>query len=116
MARAKPATSGVPGHLRADTREWWASVRADYTLEPHHIRLLTLAAEAWDKNQQAREAIAEHGLTFTDRLGVPRQRPEVAIERDSRLAFARLVRELNLDTSTPSEAYSRPPALVTRTA
>ena len=48
-------------------------------------------------------------MTYEDRFGAPRARPEVAIERDSRLAIARLVRELGLDVATP--ANSRPPAL-----
>ncbi len=59
--------------------------------------------------QQARVALAEHGLTFTDASGSPKTRPEVAIERDSRIAFARLIRELDLDVDTPAEV--RPPAL-----
>jgi hypothetical protein len=47
--------------------------------------------------QAAREAIATHGITYQDRFGAPRVRPEVAIERDARLAFARLIRALRLD-------------------
>src|SRR6266851_9852144 len=31
-----------------------------------------LAAESWDRASQAREAIAQHGLTYTDRFGSPR--------------------------------------------
>lgn len=68
-----------------------------YALEEHHERLLTLACEAWDRAEQAREALLEHGLTYVDRFDCPRPRPEVAIERDSRIGFARLVRELDLD-------------------
>jgi len=93
-------------HLKPATRRWWSSVVADFELEDHHIRLLTLAAEAWDRGQQAREAIAKHGLTFTDRSGSPRARPEVGIERDSRIAFARLLRELGLDVQPPSESHA----------
>ena len=39
----------APSHLRPDTAAWWASVAGDYALEPHHLRILTLAAEAWDR-------------------------------------------------------------------
>src|SRR4051794_2172435 len=80
-----------PDHLRPATRKWFASVVENYELEPHHLRLLQLAGEAWDRAEQAREALEEHGLTFTDRFDCPRARPEVAIERDSRIAFARLL-------------------------
>src|SRR5690606_6486090 len=97
-------------HLAPATRRWWASVYSDYQLESHHVRLLTLAAEAWDRTVAAREAIEQHGLTYTDRFGAPKARPEVAVERDSRIAFARLLRELDLDVEPPAEA-PRPPAL-----
>lgn len=99
----------APEHLRPVTAEWWQSIVDDYALESQHVRLLTLAAEAWDRTQQAREALAEHGLTFTDRFDQPRARPEVAIERDNRIAFARLIRELALDVTEPEEA--RPPMI-----
>jgi len=97
----------APKHLRPDTASWWASVTVDYVLEPHHVRLLTLAGEAWDRCHEARQELEKHGLTYKDRFGQPHQRPEVAIERDSRIGFARLVRELNLDLDPPDE--SRPP-------
>ena len=67
------------------------------------MRLLTLACEAWDRAVQARVALEEHGLVFTDRFGSPRPRPELAVERDSRIAFARLVRELNLTDDVAAE-------------
>lgn len=105
----EPAAPRAPAHLQKATRDWFVGVMADYVLEPHHVRLLTLAAEAWDRSQQAREALAT-GLTFTDRFGAPHARPEIAIERDSRTAFARLVRELDLDTEPPA-AGKRPPGL-----
>lgn len=106
MKRPRP-----PVHLQASTRQWWSSVVGAFALEEHHVRLLTLAAEAWDRCCAAREAIDEHGMTFVDRFGCPRARPEVGIERDSRIAFARLIRELDLDISAPPEV-SRPPSLM----
>ena len=98
-----------PRHLKLATRRWFAEVCTTYELEAHHVRLLTLAGEAWDRCTQAREALGE-GLTFTDRFGAPHARPEVAIERDNRLAFARLIRELDLDIEPPATG-PRAPAL-----
>ena|SRR5205809_732263 len=94
---APKPTPKPPAHLKKASRDWWAKVNSDYSLEDHHRRLLTLACESWERAQQARQAIEEHGLTFTDKAGQPRARPEVAIERDSRVVFARLLRELDLE-------------------
>jgi phage terminase small subunit len=100
----------APAHLKPATRAWFMQVCADYDLEPHHLRLLTLAGESWDRGCEAREALERNGLTFTDRWGNPKGRPEIAVERDSRIAFARLCRELDLsEEATPLPA--RPPAL-----
>jgi phage terminase small subunit len=96
-------TPSAPRHLRPETQKWWAHHLAEYHLEPHHVRLLTLAAEAWDRCQEARAALAQHGIVYVDRFGQPRARPEVGIERDSRVAFARMIRELNLDLASPEE-------------
>ena len=93
--------TNVPEHLEPATAAWWLDVVDEYGLEPHHVRLLTLAAEAWDRGQAARAVIDEEGLTFDDRFDQPKVRPEVAIERDSRTAFARLLRELALDYEEP---------------
>ena len=87
----------APTHLSPSTAAWWRSVVGSYELEEHHQRLLTLACEAFDRCEEAREALAQHGLVTVDGNGNPKPRPEFAIERDSRLAFARLVRELDLD-------------------
>jgi P27 family predicted phage terminase small subunit len=107
--KSKLAELQPPEHLRIETAAWFASVLKEYELDSHHVRLLTKACEAWDRSEQAREAIAKHGLTYEDRFGAPRARPECAIERDSRLAFARLVHELGLDVASPNEP--RPNAL-----
>lgn len=90
-----------PSHLQPATKKWWVQVNRDFELSDHHRRLLSLAAESWDRGQQARAILARDGLTYMDRFGQPRSRPEVAIERDSRIAFARLVRELRLDDDPP---------------
>lgn len=97
----------APKHLQKATQKWWEAIALGFVLEQHHYHLLTLCCEAWDRTRQAREILDRDGLTYLDRFSAPRARPEVAIERDSRLAFARLLRELQLDISPPEE--SRPP-------
>ena len=97
----------APGHLSPSTAAWWRRVLADYDLEEHHERLLTLAAEAYDRAQEARQKLAEDGTFYTDRFAQPKAHPAVAVERDARLSFARLMRELALDAEPAPE--TRPP-------
>lgn len=104
------AARKAPAHLRAPTRKWWSEIADDFELEAHHLRLLTLAAEAWDRGEQARQEISRRGAFFEDRFGTPHAHPAIAIERDSRIAFARLIRELALDVDPPRDT-PRPQAL-----
>lgn len=110
-----PTTTGAvtppPEHLSDAAKAWWREVLRDFDLEPHHLHLLALAAGAWDRAEQARRTLAEHGaVTFVAANGDLKTHPAVAVERDARIAFARLVRELDLDGGAPSER--RPPALM----
>jgi hypothetical protein len=95
--------------LRPLTRAWWTWACENFEFEEHHLRLLTLAAEAWDRGVVANEALRKLGLTYNDKYGCPHPRPEAAIARDSAVIFARLIRELQLDIAPPDEV--RPPGL-----
>lgn len=106
----RESTYKAPAHLQKKTAEWFLSVVNEFELSAHHVRLLILAAESWDRCDQARKAIRKKGLVYNDRFNRPRIRPEVGVERDSRIAFARLLRELALDVSTPDDE-PRPPAI-----
>jgi hypothetical protein len=97
-ATETPQTFKLSDEKMVDVGKWIVRPRR------HHRLLLTKAAEAYDRADEARAAIEKHGTTYLDRFDQPCARPKVAIERDSRLAFARLVRELNL-----SEAPDDPP-------
>jgi P27 family predicted phage terminase small subunit len=101
----------APKHLRAATRRWWCEVVRRWELDSHHTRLLTLAAEAWDRCAQARELLEREGLTTTTGAGGAKLHPAARLEVDSRLAFARLLRELDLDLDAPPADVRRPPAL-----
>lgn len=79
--------------------------------EPHALKLLTIAAEAWDRRQQAREAIAKDGAFVKDRFGQTKAHPAIAVERDTATIFARALRELALPIDDPDS--SRPPRVGT---
>jgi hypothetical protein len=93
---APPARPAPPDDLSPTMQAWWRAMVAEHELEPHRLHLLMLAARAFDRCEQARLAIAKDGTTWLDRFGAPRPRPEVAIERVARLAFARLVSAIEL--------------------
>jgi P27 family predicted phage terminase small subunit len=99
-----------PSHLSPSAANWWTSVVERYVLEEHHLRLLQLCCEAWDRAQQARKELARDGLTIETRDGGLKSHPAIAIERDARIAVARLVRELDLDTEAPLSSDRYPPA------
>jgi phage terminase small subunit len=104
-----PRTAKVPTYLRAETQAWMRSVLKHFVLEDHHIHLLRLCCEALDRTEQARELLAKDGLVCEGREGL-KPHPAIAIERDSRVAVARLLRELALDFDDAPPA-SRPPPL-----
>jgi len=97
----------APSHLRADTQAWWTSVCSDYDLDAHHVMLLTLAAESWDRCCEAREILSEFGCVIGGREGGARPHPAVAIERDAKISFARLIAQLNLDAEMPVDINAR---------
>jgi P27 family predicted phage terminase small subunit len=107
----KPRRITAPSHLTSTTRAWWRSVAENYVLEPHHLRLLQLAGEAWDRGQQAREILAADGITQRDDRGNIRAHPAIAIEKDARIGYARLLRELDLDVEAPRSERTGPPGL-----
>ena len=86
------------------------AVVTDWELEEHHVRLLTLAAEAWDRCQDARALIQREGLTIATREGGAKLHPAIRVEDMARTAFSRLIRELDLDLQPPAERQ-RPPML-----
>ena len=101
-----------PPHLSASAAQWWRTTVDRYVLQEHHIRLLQLCCEAWDRSQTARAQLDEEGLTVSGREGGIRPHPCIGIERDARLAVARLIRELDLDVEPPVSERVGPAALL----
>ena len=98
----------APRHLRAATRQWWSQVVRDFALETHHELLLTCACECLDRIAEAQEAVAAEGL-FPQNGRSRKLHPALQLERDQKILFARLLRELNLDASVPDAP--RPPVI-----
>ena len=98
-------------HLTPETQAWWRGIVSDYDLEIHHLRLLESACDAWDRMVTARAEVLRNGITVEGPQGL-KQHPCVAIERDARIAFSRILRELDLDSPVPAPSpYHPPPAL-----
>jgi P27 family predicted phage terminase small subunit len=97
-----------PSHLQPETKEWFTRVSNDYELEEHHLKLLQLAAEAWDRCREARAQLAKEGLTVEGREGV-KAHPCVQIERDSSNRFSALIKQLGLDVTENPPTLGRPP-------
>ncbi len=87
----------APGHLMPRTRQWWTRCAKENNLKEPRLQLLTLAGEAWDRSTQARTLLEQNGLTYLDRFGQPRPRPEVDIEKNPKLLFEKLMRSLELE-------------------
>lgn len=112
MSKTNPK---APNHLSIPMRRWWTAVMREFDLDPQDVKLVTLAAEAHDRCTDARETIANAGTPYyTNRFGEPRAHPAVAIERDSRTSFARLLRELGLDAEPLSDDARLPRARGTK--
>ena len=99
----------APDHLRPSTARWYTEVCKTFDLESHHKLLLQTAAESWDLYQTAREEIATKGMTYSDKAGQPRTRPEIKVANDAKITFMRALRETGLDLAEPEQ--SKPPTI-----
>ncbi|MBN8242936.1 hypothetical protein JF546_07940 [Nitratireductor aquimarinus] len=91
----------VPQHLRAATKRFFRALMEDYELADFQARTLILACEAFDQANAAREALENGKLTYDDRFGQPKERPEVGILHKASMRYAQLMRELALEGVAP---------------
>jgi phage terminase small subunit len=85
-----------PAGLKPAAKAVWRSVVDGYELERHHLAVLEAACRELDRAAAAEELLADQGEYLTDRYGGKKVHPAVAVARSSRLAAARLLRELGL--------------------
>jgi len=97
------APSNPPRHLSRRMKAFWRLIFATRKLEPHEEAIFLNACLSFDRAEAARKVLQKEGLTFVDRFGQPRSRPENLVEHNNRLLFARLLKQLNLDVRWPWE-------------
>lgn len=95
-------------HLSPETAKWCQEIHREFELEIHQVKILIQAGEVLDRLSHARTVIDAEGAFFIDRWGQPRRHPALDAERNDRVVFARLLRELNLSEEPPDP---RPPGL-----
>ncbi len=97
-----PRRPAAPSHLQTPGRRLWADVLKEFDLSSgHHLAILQTAAEAADREAEAREAIARDGAFVPGRWG-PRAHPALAVQNASAIRKVRALRELGLDLSDPT--------------
>src|SRR6516165_7976316 len=114
----EPEPEPAPEHLSAEMQSWWDQILATYVLESHHLRVLQVCCESWDRLQQARRILAEEGLTIPTGTGSRKAHPAIAIERDAKSQFIAALRTLDLDTEmlkTDKHSWRPPPLRSNRT-
>jgi P27 family predicted phage terminase small subunit len=87
-----------PEHLLEQGRGCWEQITLNYSLEDHHLRLLQKACEMLDRGAEAKTTLLKQGTYIVDKRTqnlIPH--PAVKVERDSAIAFTRILRELGLD-------------------
>jgi P27 family predicted phage terminase small subunit len=85
-----------PDHLGEPEREIWAEVVADWRGTKVSFLVLTAALEMHMRAREAREVIADEGLTIEGRDGQPRSHPLCTVERDANAAFLRGLKSLGI--------------------
>lgn len=100
--------STPPKHLSREAKGIFNAISQEYEISDcAGLKILRVAAEAFDRAQAAREQIDKDGMTVVDKAGQTKPHPLLPIERDSRAAFLAGLKALNLDME-PIKAIGRP--------
>jgi P27 family predicted phage terminase small subunit len=92
-----------PTNLTEEARKIWKRINQEYLLEPASLEILKVGLEAYDRMRQCKAVLDKEGLTTEDRFDQVRAHPLLATERDSRNAFLKSLKLLNVGwDSTPS--------------
>jgi len=99
----------APADLGDAGRALWAAVTGGYQVAPHLLPVLLAACRETARAEQAEADVARDGTYDADRYGARKPHPGIAVARSSRLAAARLLRQLDL--APPPAEGAAPPLL-----
>jgi hypothetical protein len=86
----------IPEFLGETGRKWAERVVKSFKFSDHEIEAVWQAAGCLDRITEAQKGIAENGAVVENRHHELKANPSVALERDNKILFCRLCRELNL--------------------
>lgn len=86
----------IPDYIQENGQKWLKKLFLEYSFDKSEIETCFQAAGCLDRIAQAQQAIMEHGLLQEDRHGMLKVNPGVLVERDNKILFARLCRELGV--------------------
>lgn len=86
----------APVHLSDEMKLFWETIFARQRLQLYKIPLFQKALESYDRAEGARKILEREGLTFTDKHGQPRCRPECNVEAVARAQFHKLISDCGL--------------------
>lgn len=91
-------TRKVPAHLSAEARDFYRKIADGWDLGDDGLQILLVAAESLDGLREAQALLRRDGLVVKAGKGT-RLHPAAGVVKESRLAFLRAVRQLNLDAA-----------------
>jgi phage terminase small subunit len=111
MAKPSKTTLDIPPAPKGLSREakrWWGTILEAHDLQDGALLILESALECWDRMRQAQAVIEAKGMSYDDRFGQSKVRPEVLIERDMKAAMVRHLAALKLDLEPIQDGPGRP--------
>jgi len=88
--------------LSPEARKLKKKLESDFDVSDESAQLTMHAAfEAFDRMRDSQRILRKEGLVSKDRFGQTRAHPLLAVERDSRNAYLRALKSLNLDVIQP---------------
>ena len=98
-----------PAYLGKTGRTWFRKVIADYQFDTApEIELLVQAAATLDRIAQCRAEIAKAGMVVPTGSGGVKPHPCLNAERDNKILFSRICRELKLNAPIDDESNRLP--------